>query len=285
VTRRAVHPYLLLAALAWGCDGVTGSNEPALSLSNVAYGPDPAQVMDVALPAGRDGRTSVVVLIHGGGWLGGDKSIFTTANIKALTDQGYAVVNANYRLASLATNVHDPLLSDDITAVLDHVDEHAEEYRTAAGRFGLIGHSAGGHLALLAAFKYNATRRIKAVASMAGPTDLNDPLFLAIPTVRLLIENYLGVTQVLEPARWTGASPVSVVTSQAPPTILLQGMLDPLVPFSQAGSLHERLLELGVTEQYRLFPLLSHDVGYAFPAGFPEEVWGPIRDWFNRYLR
>ena len=271
--------------LACGGNGPTSTSEPARSLVNVSYGSDPAQIMDVQLPAGRGSGTPVVVFIHGGGWSGGDKNVFQPADIQKFTARGYATVNINYRLASDVPSVHDPIMSNDVTAALDFVTAHATEYKVAASRFALVGHSAGAHLAMLAGYKYDAQRRIKAVASLSGPTDLTDATFLAIPTIRSLIETYLGVTQAAAPARWTAASPVSVATATSPPTIILQGKIDVLVPYTLADKLHARLVALQVPDEYDLFPTYNHDLNASVIGHFPDDVWNPTMAWFDRYVK
>lgn len=280
------HLEVLLALACAGESSPTGSSaEPARSLANVSYGADPAQLMDIVLPAGRGSSTAVVVFIHGGGWSAGDKSVFTAADLQKFSDGGYAIVNINYRLASAAAGIHDPIPSNDVTAALDFIAARAGEYKVAAARFALVGKSAGGHLALLAAYKYNPQGRIRAVASLTGPTDLTDATFLAIPGIRSMIENYLGVTQAAQPARWSGASPVTVAGTGAPPTIILHGQLDGLVPHSQAGKLHQRLAVLQVPDEYHLFPSYGHDLGYSAINRFPDGVWSPVLAWFDRYVK
>ncbi len=271
--------------LCGACTESSTAPEPAQSFANISYGADPAQVMDVVLPAGRSSSTPVVVFIHGGGWSGGDKAIFTAYDLGKFTARGYAAVNVNYRLANTATNIHDPDLSDDVTAALDFIAANAGEYKVATTRFALVGHSAGAHLALLAGYKYNASGRIKAVASMAGPTDLNDATFLAIPFIRGTIENYLGVTQAAQPARWTAASPVSVATANAPATIILQGTLDVLVPYALAQKLDARLAVLGVAHEYHLFSSYNHDLDYVSFLHFPDAVWNPTLAWFDLHVK
>lgn len=276
--------WILGLLLAIGCgDGPGGTSDQARSLANVAYGSDPAQVMDLELPAGRTGSTPVVVFIHGGGWSGGDKSIFLPVDLQRFTAAGYATANINYRVAN--GTVHDPVLSQDVTAALDFLAARADEYQVSASRYGLVGHSAGAHLALLAGYRYDPTRRIKAIASLAGPTDLTDATWLSVPGVRFTIENYLGVTQAQAPERWTGASPLLVVTGSAPPTVLLYGQQDVLVPFAQGDRLVARLRELSVPVDAHVFPSYNHDLGYAANLHFPDEVLGPIVSWFSRYLK
>lgn len=257
----------------------------AAGFNSVSYGSDSAQVMDIMLPAGRTTATPVVMFIHGGGWSGGDKSIFLASDLQRFISAGYATVNINYRLASNAAGVHDPILSNDVTAALDYIAAHAVQYQVASATFALVGHSAGAHLALLASYKYDAAHRIKAVASMSGPTDLNDSTFLAISGVRSILEEYLGVTQAAAPARWTAASPVSVATATSAPTIILQGTLDVLVPHVEGEKLDARLTALGLAHEYRAFAAYGHDLGYAATGHFPDDAFNPVLAWFRTYLK
>ena len=280
----------IAASIGSGCgekSPTTATPAPlsARSLDNVRYGTDAAQVMDIRLPAGRSASTPVVVFIHGGGWDGGDKGIFTATDLNTFLARGFACVNINYRLASTPLNIHDPMLSNDVTAALDFVAQQAAGYVVSGSTFGLVGHSAGAHLALLAAYKYDPQRRIKAVASLSGPTDFNAADFLAVPGILGILERYLGVTKAAQPARWTGASPIAQATATSPPTILLQGRLDGLVPFSQAASMHARLVSLNVPDDYRLFATYDHDLSYAAIGRFPDDVWGPTLAWFTKYVK
>lgn len=290
-TRRRVLSVISAMAL-WcvgGCTERSGTSPalslPARALNNVHYGVDAAQVMDVQLPAGRSVRTAVVVFIHGGAWEGGDKAVFTPTDISKFVAQGYACVNINYRLASVPLNIHDPLLSNDVTAALDYVAQHATDYVVAPSTFALVGHSAGAHLALLAAYRYDPQHRIKAVVSLSGPTDLTAPSFLAIPDVQGILERYLGSTKLAQPAQWAGASPVAQATSASPPTLIVHGQLDGLVPYAQAAALHARLVALKVPDDYRLFPSYDHDLTYVTLGYFPNSVWDPTLAWFATYLK
>lgn len=277
--------FVTLAVGFLACKPPAESAVPAETFLNVQYGVDAFQAMDVYLPEGRNTSTPVVVLVHGGGWSGGDKSIFTAADIARFTDAGYAAVNINYRLASNAANIHDPILSQDVTAALDFIAAHAGQYQVSASKFALVGHSAGAHLSLLASYKYDPARRIKAVASLSGPTDLNDSTFLAVGGIRGTIETFIGVTQSAAPVRWSDASPVSAATSTSAPTIILQGAVDALVPKIQGDKLDARLAALQVPREYRVFPTYNHDLGYAAIGHFPDDVLNPVLAWLATYLR
>src|SRR5690348_1751958 len=97
--------------------------EPSLAAqnqANVAYGTDAAQKMDLYLPAGRStDSTKLIILVHGGAWISGDKSDF--ALFLPIIQQrfpGYAVANINYRLATTAAN-HFPTQENDMKAAVD----------------------------------------------------------------------------------------------------------------------------------------------------------------------
>src|SRR5688500_6627118 len=99
---------------------------PATTTLNIAYGKDSLQKLDVYLPANRSmDSTKVIVLIHGGGWAGGDKAEFAGA-IPILQQKlpQYAILNINYRLASQLTN-HFPTQENDVKAALEFIVDHA----------------------------------------------------------------------------------------------------------------------------------------------------------------
>ena len=217
---------------------------PALNIKDVAYGTDAAQKMDVYLPAGRASTsTKVLVFIHGGSWSSGDKSDFNegiTAILPKLTN--YAIVNINYRLAYNGTN-RFPTQMTDIQSALDFVKSKGTDYKVNANKVGLIGASAGAHLALLQAYKFNTDGRIKAVVDLFGPTDLND-LYLnhPFPTVsQPVLINFLGTTPTINAALYQQASPINFVTTQSVPTQIFHGNLDIVNPISQSLALKAKL--------------------------------------------
>lgn len=225
-----------------GIDVVTES-VPALNIKDVAYGSDAAQKMDVYLPAGRaSSSTKVLVFIHGGSWSGGDKNDFgeaITAILPKLTN--YALVNINYRLAN-STN-RFPTQMTDIQSALDFVKSKGTEYMVDANKVGLIGASAGAHLALLQAYKFNTDGRIKAVVDIFGPTDLTDLYFNhPFPTAsQPVLVNFLGTTPTVNAALYQQASPINFITPQSVPTQIFHGNLDIVNPIGQSLALKAKL--------------------------------------------
>src|SRR5688500_15539937 len=149
-------------------------NVPPVTLSNVAYGTDSKQKMDVYLPADRNAdSTKTIVVIHGGGWNEGDKADFNP-HLKELQNRlpGYAFANINYRLFDINTgNNKFPTQENDVKSSIDFLKSKAEEYKIS-NKFILLGASAGGHLVLLQGYKNSQPGEISAIVSFFGPSDL-----------------------------------------------------------------------------------------------------------------
>lgn len=227
---------------------------------NVSYAADPQQKMDIYLPAGRSAAsTKVIVLIHGGGWSQGDKADFN-AYVDTLKRRlpGYAIFNINYRLVNGSLNLF-PAQENDVKAAIEFIYNKRNEYRIS-DKFVLLGTSAGGHLSLLQAYKYTSPVKIKAVVDFFGPTDLvdmyNNPASIfALPSALAAV---VGGTPSTHLSLYQQSSPISFVSAQSPPTIILQGGVDVLVAPSQSATLANRLQTLGVVHQYVLYPAENH---------------------------
>lgn len=183
--------YLLVLAGGLASCSKTNSVLPNSDLNSkiftdISYGTDPLQTIDVYLPAKRSNNTPVIFLIHGGGFFAGDKSEFS-AHSKQLMNAGFAVININYRLVdSMGANASPPehreskiKVTDqlaDIRSIVNFVDKQAASWIISGSKWGITGHSAGGTLSLLYAYgKQNADNRIKAAGNWAGVTDLSFP--------------------------------------------------------------------------------------------------------------
>ncbi len=151
------------------------------TLLDVAYGNDPLQRMDVYLPTNRTLETPVIVFIHGGSFIEGDKGDFSSM-VRELVRNDFAVVNMNYRLVdgtgldrspvqrrNSAIKVKDQV--SDVALVVDEVLKQAGSWHVSKDRVGLAGHSAGATLALLYSYDEQNTQKVKAVANLAGALD------------------------------------------------------------------------------------------------------------------
>lgn len=233
------------------------------TIVNASYGAAPQQRLDLGLPSNRNEGTPLVVVVHGGGWVEGDKSELNGLLI-GLKLRGYAVANMNYRLAPQAGDNYAMQL-DDIGAAIAWLSSRGSTLKFSTQRIYLVGHSAGAHLALSYAYTRNSARKIKAVGSLAGPSDLYTlvatnpfPFDWQAVVTPLLTTPLLPLTTASE-AKYRAASPISTVTATSPPTIIFHGDTDPRVPLEQATSLAVRLATLGVDQKFILYgPLIGH---------------------------
>lgn len=146
------------------CAGGTAGARSAIP--TVAYGPDPLQLMQVT--AASTPESPLIVLVHGGGWVGGDmKSLAGKA--KKFKLDGFATVDLNYRLAN-SERISFPMEVEDVEAATRFAVAHATEYNADPSEVFLIGGSAGGQLALDAAVRIGSA--VRGVTSLSGASDL-----------------------------------------------------------------------------------------------------------------
>lgn len=227
---------------------------------NVEYGTNPSQKMDIYLPPGRQTTTTkIIVMIHGGGWVVGDKSDFTEY-VDTLKRRlpGYAIFNINYRLATGISN-YFPTQENDVKAAIEFIYGKRNEYQIS-NKYILLGASAGSHLAILQSYKYSSPIKVKAVVDFFGPIDLVDmynyPASASAPPSALVA--VIGATPTTNPALYQQSSPITFVNAQSPATIIFQGGADPLVSPSQSLALKNKLQSMGVVHQYFLYPTEKH---------------------------
>jgi acetyl esterase/lipase len=217
-----------------------------------AYGPDPSQVIDIRLPP--SGSGPLVVMLHGGFWRSTYDRTHTGPMTSALASLGYVVAIPEYRRTGGGGGW--PATFRDVSAALDALDRPIV----------LMGHSAGGHLALWAA----ASRSVRAVVSLAGCADLTmcDRLGLGGGATALL----MGGSALEVPSRYADADPALLAVDA--PVTLLHGMADDVVPIEVSRSYASRtgaeLRELPGTGHYELIDPLSSawpQVLEALPTG------------------
>lgn len=170
----------------------------AKTMLNVSYGSHASKIMDVYLPTNRTANTGVVVFVHGGSFIAGDKSDFTTF-VKELVRNDYAVLNINYRLVDATGLTDSPikhqrsevLVQDqvnDVSDVIDYAIAHAKEWQVSESKIALAGHSAGATLSLLYTYGSRNTNKVKVVANLAGALDQT---FSDIPFYLYLLPDYI----------------------------------------------------------------------------------------------
>lgn len=238
---------------------------------DISYGSHERQVLDLNIPKENDGEIGLILFIHGGAWITGDKKSYEGGIENASDNFGYAAAALNYRYISEDTDMHD--LLDDIDAALALIKQKGSENGVSINKVLLTGDSAGGHLSMLYAYSRAKTAPIRptAVVSNSGPADLSDESFY--------INNAMGdeefVAQLFSYAcgqSFTYAdralardallkvSPVYYVNEDTVPTVINHGMRDSIVPYSNAVSLDAALTENGVTHYFNSYPNSDHDL-------------------------
>jgi acetyl esterase/lipase len=174
-------------------------------------------------------RYPAVLVIHGGGWRNGDKYEYFEYHNRHLASQGYVVFDIQYRLA---TTDKWPAQLEDVKAAIRWVRDHAADYQLDPDNLLLVGRSAGGHLALMAAACPDQDTPVRGVVSLYGPTELRwEGLAPDSPIVELM-----GGTYEMKGAVYESASPVAMAHEGLPPILLIEGGMDALVP-NQHGDL------------------------------------------------
>ncbi len=248
--------------------------------TNMPYGSDDRQRMSVALPEGRDEKNPIVILIHGGAWIVGNKEDFGGLQ-QFLLENKIGSISISYRYAS--DNHHFEGLMDDIGLALASIKVHAQEWGIRTDHYQLWGASAGAHMALLYAYHFQQNNEISSVISAAGPTAFPDEFLdaAALTPLKAPIEAMVGAP--LAPpysSRFADAGPITYAAN-AVPTLLIHGMADTTVPYVLSTTLKTVLQNQGKTVQ--LIPLAG--VGHDF-LGDPVvmlQVLNSILEWVKTY--
>jgi acetyl esterase/lipase len=220
----------------------------------------------------RDGvrDAPLLVQIYGGAWQRGrpgDDEAFA----RYFAARGYVVAAIDYRHAPAA---RWPAQIDDVRAALSWLRAHAGELGADSARMILVGRSAGAQLALVAAYQDGAPA-VAGVVSLYGPVFLADgwrepprpdPL-----DVRAVIETYLGGTPEQVSDRYETASPVTYLSPQSPPTLLVHGRRDHVVQVGFVRRLEARLREARVPVALLEIPWAEHAFD-VLPDGLSAQV-------------
>lgn len=239
---------------------------------DIAYAADsPAQKLDLYLPTGTAAAPRpAIVVVHGGGWRGGDKQRGQWARIPAqYASDGYVAISVNYRLTGEAPW---PAQIEDVKAAVRWLRAHAEKHAVDVDRIGAYGNSAGAHLvSLLGLVKQSdglegsgphqeQSSMVQAVCASATPTDfLNWREPGAVP-------ERLGRTFLAGPGdtlrdRARQASPITYARGDAPPFLLIHGTADRTVPIGQSDRFAKALRAAGAEQvRYMIFDDETHGV-------------------------
>jgi acetyl esterase/lipase len=270
---------LMPAASAWRMARAHGIS---LSLRDyfrplVADRPLPSQTVRFATVEGVDlhadlflpdvpasGPGPAVLYLHGGGWSGGERG-YARAWADFLTSRGYRFISLDYRLFPPATGLKAP---GDVRCGIGWVKARAATYGIDPDQLVLFGESAGGHLATLVGYAGDDPRipsscdagdtSVKALISFYGPSDLTFQAEHLGAGTRRLLEGYTGVPLEGHRDLYALLSPLTHVDSRAPPTLLLHGEADAVVPLHASRALAARLEQARVPHQLFTLPYAEH---------------------------
>ena len=244
--------------------------------------------LDIIYPEDPGNLYPCIIWICGGAWLTMDKSAHLPY-LAQLARSGFVVASVEYRTSNEAVF---PAQLIDVKSAVRYLRAHAGRYRIDPERFGVMGESAGGHLTAMAALADDPafdvgeyleySSRVQAACPWYPPADVtsfpyDSPVIAAASPESLM----LGKNVMLNKEEAMKACPVSYVTKDAPPFMILHGMDDHTVPFSQGEILHDRLEEAG--SDVRLTAIEGAD--HADRQFFQEETWRRIRAFFQEKLK
>jgi acetyl esterase/lipase len=252
------------------------------------------QKLDLFIPANATNPVPVIIWVHGGAWKAGSKE---NSPATRFLRKGYAIASINYRLSQHAIF---PAQIEDCKAAVRWLRAHAKEYKLDPDRFAAWGASAGGHLVALLGTTGNVktfdvgdnlefSSRVQAVVDFFGPTDLtqmsryaptNGPIDhdAADSPESLLIGGAVQANQ----DKAARANPITYITRDAPPFLILHGDKDNLVPYQQSELLRDALEKAGVPATLKIIPGAGH--GFAGPEitrqvdEFVEKHCKPVAD-------
>ena len=253
----------------------------AVAYSDVGYGTDPLQKMDIDLPEGRSvSSTKTIVVIHGGSWIDGDKTdmTFVVDSIKKRSPL-YAFINLNYRLAINGTSDLFPTQEQDVKSAIQFYLSKSVEYGVSQDLI-VLGASAGAHLALLHSYKNDPDKHVKAVIDFFGPTDLVaiwNQGFLQ----QIALTAVIGSTYSQDSTMYIQSSPINFVNAQSPPTIALQGGLDDIVIPEQTTILIDKLNASEVPNQLVTYP----NEGHGFTDADNTDALNKILPFLSTYVK
>ncbi len=210
----------------------------------------------------------LVIIVHGGSWESGDNKQLPELN-SYLAGKGYNVAAITYRLAPA---FRSPAPVEDVHDAINYFLQHAEQYKIDTNNIVLIGRSAGGQIALCAAYMLHLPN-IKGVVNYYGPADMvwggQVKVNSAVLNTNKIYDEYFGGQYEQVPDKFRESSAVANANSLSPPTLMIHGTIDPLVSIHHEERLQKKLDSLGVKNCFLRLPFATHGCDYSLkgPAG------------------
>jgi acetyl esterase/lipase len=219
------------------------------------------QRLDLFVPEKAAGLLPLIIWVHGGAWSAGHKE-WQPIPALPMTARGYAVATIDYRLSGEAKW---PAQIHDCKAAVRFLRAHAKDHNLDPDRFGAWGSSAGGHLVAMLGTSgdikelegdlgnLGVSSRVQAVCDWFGPTDL---LVLNNPNP---VKGLLGGPAAENIAKAKQANPITWVSKDGPPFLIMHGDKDNAVSIQQSELLNEALKKAGVSVKFDPIPGVGHD--------------------------
>ncbi|MBX7258022.1 MAG: alpha/beta hydrolase [Candidatus Hydrogenedentes bacterium] len=263
-----------IAAVASGKIELIDPGIPApdsvIETKDIEYGRggDKPLLLDMYLPQNPRGPVPALVFIHGGGWKKGDRADYRYYTIR-MAEAGYAAFTISYRLSGEAKF---PAALEDCKCAIRWIRANAAKNNVDPNRIAAIGGSGGAHLAMLVGYtdapelegkggNEGVSSRVQAVVNCYGPCDLTTDRARTFSDV----VTFLGKSYEEDPKLYELASPLYQVKPGAPPTLIIHGTIDELIPIEQPAQLCEKLNAVGTPCEFDPIPGWPHTMDMAKP--------------------
>jgi acetyl esterase/lipase len=268
------------------------AQRPTPTHANLVYAKvgDHELKLDIYMPQNAS-RPPLVVWVHGGGWRAGSKDNMPGGFLLA---RGYAIASISYRLSTVA---QFPAQIEDCKAAVRWLRAHAAQYGYDAARIGAWGASAGGHLVALLGTSGGVkdldtqhghqehSSRVQAVVDFYGPTDFTQmskfPSKIDHDAPNSPESLLLGGPVQQNKDKAARANPITYVSKDDPPFLIVHGDQDPLVPLHQSQLLEAALKKAGVPVQL----VIIRGGGHGGPQFQDQERRGLITAFLDRHLK
>ena len=262
--------------------------EGVIETKDLEYGKagDRALLLNLYRPAKQDKPAPGLIFIHGGGWTSGNRTDYTYYTVR-FAKRGYVCATISYRFAKEAPF---PAAVQDAKCAVRWMRANAAKYSINPDKLAVIGGSAGGHLSMMTGYSSDApelegdggnpgvSSRVQAVVDLYGPCDLDCEQARNVDVVK----TFIGKPYDEAPELYKRASPLTYVTKDDPPTLILQGTIDDIVPPWQSDRLADKLKGNGVPYQYEKFEGWPHTMDIAVEVN-KRCQWLMLK-FFERYL-
>lgn len=248
--------------------------------SNIHYDRYPETVLDILQSKRVTGRKHPgVIVIHGGGWINGDKEQMVPTFCIPYLERGFVVANVEYRLAKAAPA---PAAVTDVLNAAAWLRKNAKKYGVDRRRIVVTGSSAGGHLALMVGMTPKSARlgpsaKVAAVVNWYGIADVLDQI--EGPNMREYAVAWIPESMPDREVLARRLSPMTYVRRGLPPVLTIQGDADPIVPYDQGVKLTRTLRDHGVDAEMISVPGGKHG---NFGADKTAELEGRVFDFLKR---